>query len=162
MSTMRNMRAKALGTVLLAVMSLCGCKERRNAVVILNEQWSVNQAANDCQSRAWEGAPSCAADPRAEIVASDVQLAKAFAAAPACSGLTLLTLNISDHQRPLNSRRTWWLFLELNRGGGSDERRFTVSRSDDPSARGALTGQGKIESIASSACDFVRGRRGGL
>ncbi|MGC2109748.1 MAG: hypothetical protein WA655_09535 [Candidatus Korobacteraceae bacterium] len=156
------MRVIILGTMLLAVIGLCGCKERRNAVVILNEQWSVNQAANDCQSRAWEGVALCAADPRAEIVASDVQLAKAFASEPACSGLTLLTLNFSEHQRPLNSRRTWWLFLELGRGLGSDERRFAVSRSDDPGAHGALTGQGKIDGIARSACEFVRGRTGGL
>jgi hypothetical protein len=156
------MRAKTLGTMLLLAVGLCGCKERRNAVVILNEQWSVNQAANDCQSRAWEGAPLCASDPRAEIVASDVQLAKAFAADPACRGLTLLTLNFSDHQRPLNSRRNWWLFLELSRGGNADERRFTLSRSDDPNAHGALTGQGKVDAIARSACDFVEGRKGGL
>lgn len=156
------MRTRTMGMILLVVLGLCGCKERRNAVVVLNEQWSMNQAVNDCQSRASQGVPACTTDPRAEIRDSDAQLANAFAAEPACSGLTLLTLNVSDHQRILNSRRTWWLFLELSRGLGSDERRFTVTRSDDPNAHGALTGQGKTDFIAKSACDFVRGRRGGL
>ena len=162
MPTVKDMRIKLLGTMLLAVLGLCGCKERRNAVVIVNEQWSLNQAVTDCQAPGWNAVPGCASDPRKAIVDSDAQLAKAFASEPSCSGLTLLTLNVSDHQRPLNSRRTWWVFLQLSGSGDASERRFTVSRSDDPSARGAFTGQGKIDLIARSACDFVRGRSGGL
>ena len=156
------MRATILGTLLLSVICLCGCKERRNAVLILNEQWSTNQAVNDCQSPGWNVVAACTADPRAAIVDSDVRLAKAFAAEPSCSGLTLLTLNVSDHQRPLNSRRTWWLFLQLSGSGDPNERRFTVSRNDDPGAHGSLAGQGKVDSIAKSACEFVRGDRSGL
>jgi len=156
------MRAKALGSVLLVVLGLTGCKERRNAVVILNEQWSVNQAMNDCRARARQEGPRCTADPRIEIRDSDAQLANAFETEPECNGLTLLTLNVSDHQRPLNSRRNWWLFLELTVSPGSDQLRFTVSRSDDPNAPGGLTGQGKMGTIARNACDFVRGGRGGL
>jgi hypothetical protein len=155
------MRARSLVVVLLVVVGLCGCKERKNAVLILNEQWSVNQAMADCQTRARQEGPTCTTDPRVEVRDSDAQLANAFETEPACSGLTLLTLNVSDHQRPLNSRRNWWLFLELS-GPGSDERRFTVSRSDDPDARWALTGQGKMDFIAKSACDFVQGRTGKL
>jgi hypothetical protein len=156
------MRATTLGMMLLVLLGLSGCKERRNAVLILNEQWSVNQATSDCQTRARQEGPVCTSDPRLEIRDSDAQLANAFEAEPACSGLTLLTLNVSDHQRPLNSRRNWWLFLELTVSPGSDERRYTVSVSDDPNARGALTGQGKMDSIAKSACNFVRGRDGKL
>ena len=155
------MRVTILGAMLLAVIGLCGCKERRNAVLILNEQWSTNQAVTDCQAPGWNAVPGCASDPRAAIVNSDAQLAKAFASEHSCNGLTLLTLNVSDHQRPLNSRRTWWLFLQLSGTGDPDERRFTVSRSDDPSAPRVLTGQGKIDVIARSACEFVRGRTGG-
>jgi hypothetical protein len=122
----------------------------------------MNQAVSDCQTLARQEGPKCTADPRTEILNSEVQFAKAFETEPACSGLTLLTLNVSDHQRPLNSRRNWWLFLELGATAGSDERRFTVSRSDDPGAPGALTGQGKMDFVVKTACDFVRGRKGGL
>jgi hypothetical protein len=155
------MRTRTLGAVLLVVVCMCGCKERRNAVLILNEQWSVNQTTADCQTMARQEGPKCSADPRIAIRDSDAQLANAFETEPECNGLTLLTLNVSDHQRPLNSRRNWWLFLELSPSAGSEERRFTVSRSDDPGAPGGLTGQGNMGTIAKDACDFVRGGRGG-
>jgi hypothetical protein len=155
------MRTRTLAAVLLVVMVMCGCKERRNAVLILNEQWSVNQATDVCQTLARQEGPKCSADPRIAIRESDAQLANAFETEPECNGLTLLTLNVSDHQRPLNSRRNWWLFLELSPSAGSEERRFTVSRSDDPGAPGGLTGQGNMGTIAKDVCDFVRGGRGG-
>lgn len=154
------MRTRTLGTMLLVVLGLSGCKERSNAVLILNEQWSVNKAIADCQSRAQEGVPVCTTDPSPEIKQADALFAKAFELEPGCNGLTLLTLNVSDHQRPLNSRRNWWLFLELKPGLGPEERRFTVTGTDDPDARDKLTGQGKMDFIAKSACDFVQGRTG--
>jgi len=57
------MRARSLVVVLLVVVGLCGCKERKNAVLILNEQWSVNQAMADCQTRARQEGPTCTTDP---------------------------------------------------------------------------------------------------
>ncbi|MGB8886294.1 MAG: hypothetical protein WCC87_06190 [Candidatus Korobacteraceae bacterium] len=156
------MRTRTLGAVLLVVVCMCGCKERKNAVLILNEQWSVNQAVSDCETLSRQEGPKCTADPRIAIRDSDAELANAFETEPACSGLTLMTLNVSEHQRPLNSRRNWWLFLELSPIAASDERRFTVSRSDDPSAPGAVRGQGTMKVIAKNACDFISGRRSGL
>lgn len=153
------MRLRILGSILLVfVIGLFGCKQRKNAIVVLNEQWSVNQAIADCQSRAVEGVPACTIDPSAEIRSFEAQLLQAFKTEPLCSELTLVTLNASHDQRALNSRRTWWLFLELSRGLGSDEKRFTVSRTDDPHPHysHSLTGQRKADFTAKSACDFVR------
>jgi hypothetical protein len=62
----------------------------------------------------------------------------------------------------LDSGRTWWLFLELSRGGGPGERRFTVSNTEDLHAFGAqrLEGVGQANLISESACKFVKGKIG--
>jgi hypothetical protein len=114
----------------------------------------LDQAIADCQSRAEEGVPTCTINPIADIRSFEAELVQAFKTEPSCRDLTLVTLNASHNQRLLNSRRTWWLFLELSRGLGAEEKRFTVSDTDDP--HGSLTGQGKADFTAKSTCDFVR------
>ena len=121
------MRTRTLGTMLLLVLGLSGCKERSNAVLILNEQWSVNKAIADCQSRAQEGVPVCTTDPSPEIKQADALFAKAFESSPAAMDSRCSPLMSPDDQRPLNSRRNWWLFLALKPGLGPEERRFTVT-----------------------------------
>lgn len=145
------------GSLLLAlIVCLSGCKQRKNAVVVLNEQWSLNQAVADCQSRAAEGVPACTIDPGIDITNFEAEFVRAFKTEPLCSELTLVTLNASHVQQSLDSRRTWWLFLELSRGLGPEEKRFAVSDTGNPRARYSLTGQGKADFAAKSACDFVR------
>lgn len=129
---------------------------RKNAILVLNEQGSIHQAIADCKSRAAEGVPVCTSDPSMEIRDFEAQLLQAFRAEPLCNDVTLVTLNASHDQQVLNSRRTSWLFLELSRGLGPEEKRFTVSDTDDPHAHGVVTGQGKADFIAKSVCDFVR------
>jgi hypothetical protein len=157
----------AIAMLLLGLFSLCGCT-RKNAILVLDEQWSVKQAEADCQSRSREGVPLCTVDPAAQIRNSEAQIADAFRSEPECSGITLVTLNVSDNPRRLNSMHTWRLFLELSRGGGVDaqrymvERRFTVTNGrnpDDPHA-GGLRGQGEAKLIAATSCEFVRGKIG--
>ena len=122
----------------------------------MNEQWSVTQAITDCGSRAAEGVPVCTTDPSLDIRNFEAQFLQAFKAEPLCSDVTLVTLNASHDQRVLNSRHTSWLFLELSRGLGPEEKRFTLLDTDDPHAGGGVTGQGKVAFVAKSACDFVR------
>jgi hypothetical protein len=97
----------------------------------LNEQWSINQAITDCKSRATAGVPACAVDPSEDIRDFEAKFLQAFKAEPLCSEVTLVTLNASHNQWVLNSRRTSWLFLELSRGLGAEEKRFTVTDSGD-------------------------------
>jgi hypothetical protein len=123
---------------------------------VLNEQWSINQAAADCKSRAAEGVPACTVDPSEDIKKFEAQFVQAFRAEPQCSEVTLVTLNASHDQRVLNARRTSWLFLELSRGLGPEEKRFALVNTNDPYAHGKLTGQSEAEHIAKVACDFVR------
>jgi hypothetical protein len=151
------MRLRTLTCVLLSsIVTLFACRSRKDSLLILNEQWSINQAIADCKSRATEGVPACAVDPTEDIKNFEVQLLQAFRANPRCSEVTLVTLNASHAERVLKSRRTSWLFLELSRGLGPEEKRFTLLDTDDPHAHGGATGQGKAESVAKSACDFAR------
>jgi hypothetical protein len=122
----------------------------------MNEQWSVTKAIADCGSRTAEGVPACTTDPSLDIRNFEAQFLQAFKAEPLCSDVTLVTLNAAHDERVLKSRHTSWLFLELSRGLGPDEKRFTLLDTDDPHARGGVTGQGKVDVVAKSACDFVR------
>lgn len=151
-----DIRVREAFVLLPFLVSLCACRPRKGGIVVLNEQWSVDQAVADCKSRPAEGVPACTTDPSLEIKDFEVRLLQAFRAEPMCNDVTLVTLNASHDQRVLKSRRTSWLFLELSRGLGPEEKRFTVSDTDDPHALGPVTGQGKAEFIAKSACDFVR------
>ena len=150
------MRLRALTCALLSSLFVCSCGPRKDGVLVLNEQWSVNQAVADCKARATEGVPACTVDPREDIKNFETQFVQAFRAAPDCNDVTLVTLNASHDQRVLQSRRTSWLFLELSRGSGSDEKRFTISDTNEPHAHGPVTGQGKADFAAKVACDFVR------
>lgn len=151
------MRLKTLSCVLLSLfLGLCACTPRKDGILVMNEQWSINQATADCKSRATEGVPACTVDPSEDIKNFEAKFLQAFKAEPQCSEVTLVTLSASDNQRVLNSRRTSWLFLELSRGLSAEEKRFTVSDSDDPRAHGGLTGQGTADLTAKSACNFVR------
>jgi hypothetical protein len=152
------MRMKiAVTSVLFALTLLCGC-ERGNAILVLDEQWSLKQAQADCQSRSSEGVPPCTVDPIIEIRSSEAQISGAFRVEPACHGITLVTLNVSDDPHQLNSRHTRWLFVELIRTNRpNDGLRFTITRSDNPRARASITGQGQPKSITKTSCDAVRG-----
>jgi hypothetical protein len=158
---MRNMRIikTTVAMLLLGFFSLCGCKIRENAILVLDEQWSAKKAEADCQSPPRESVPPCTGDPAVELRNFEAQISRAFRVDPACSGITLVTLNVSDHPRRLRSRRTWWLFLELIPGGGPNKRRFSVSRTEDPKAN-PLRGQGEANLIAETSCKFVQGRVG--
>jgi hypothetical protein len=145
--------------MLLALFSLCGCKTRENAILVLDEQWSEKKAEADCQSQPREGVSPCIGDPAVELRNFEAQISRAFRVDPACNGITLVTLNVSDNPRRLGSRRTWWLFLELSPGGGPNKRRFSVTRTDDPQAN-PLTGNGEANFIAEISCKFVSGRIG--
>lgn len=152
-----NMRLRTLTCILLWLfITLCACTPRKDGVLVLNEQRSINQAIADCKSRAAEGVPACTVDPSEDIKNFEAKFLQAFRAEPLCSEVTLVTLNASHNQRVLDSRRTSWLFLELSRGLGPEEKRFTVSDTDDPHAHGPVTSQGEAEFIAKNACDFVR------
>jgi hypothetical protein len=143
--------------LLLALFSLCSCKARENAILVLDEQLSEKKAEVDCQSQPREGVSPCIGDPAVELRNFEAQISRAFRVDPACSGITLVTLNVSDNPRRLGSRRTWWLFLELSPGGGPNKRRFSVTRTDDPQAN-PLTGNGEAKFIAEISCKFVKGR----
>jgi hypothetical protein len=149
------MRA-ALTLLLVALASLCGCKGGRNAVVVLDDQWAIKQAQADCQSRQREGVPLCNSDPVVMIRDIEAQTARAFKLNAACRGMTLVTLNASDNPSQLNSRHTWWLFLELMRSNIPNELRYTLSRTEDPHRSGRASGQGKSDSIVQGVCDFVQ------
>jgi hypothetical protein len=151
-----NMRLRTIACALLWFVTLCACTPRKGRVLVLNEQWSIDQAITDCKSRATERVPACTVDPREDIRNFEAKFQQAFDAEPLCSDVALVTINVAHNQRVLNSRRTSWLFLELSRGLGSEEKRFTVSDSDDPHAHGPVTGQGKAQLIAKNACDFAR------
>jgi hypothetical protein len=148
----------AAAMLMFGLFPLFGCKAR---FLVLDEQWSFKQAVVDCQSRSHEGVPPCTADPIAEIRDSEAQISRAFKLDPACGGMTLVTLNASDHPEGLNSRDTWWLFVELIRSNEPNERRrFTVSHTDDPHGAGGKTGLGEPNFIVASSCKFAR--EGGL
>jgi hypothetical protein len=154
------MRIKTTVTMLLlGLFSLCGCKTRENAILVLDEQWSEKKAEADCQSPPREGISRCTGDPAVELRDFEAQISRALRVDPACSGITLVTLNVSDNPRRLRSRRTWWLFLELSPGGGPNKRRFSVTRTDDPQAN-PLTGNGEAKFVAEISCKFVKGRVG--
>ena len=145
--------------LLLGIFSLCGCKTRENAILVLDEQWSEKKAEADCPSSPREGVSPCTGDPVVELRNFGTQISHAFRVDPACRGITLVTLNVSDDPRRLRSRRTWWLFLELSPGGGPNKRRFSVTRTEDPHAN-PLTGNGEANFIAETSCKFVEGRVG--
>ena len=145
--------------LLLGLFSLCGCKTRENSILVLDEQWSEKKAEADCRSPSGEGVSACTGDPAVELRNFEAQISHAFRANPACSGITLVTLNVSDNPRRLRSRRAWWLFLELSPGGGPSKRRFSVTRTEDPQAN-PLTGNGEPNFIAEISCKFVKGRVG--
>jgi hypothetical protein len=145
--------------LLLGPFSLCGCKARENAILVLDEQWSEKKAEGDCQSSSREGVSPCTGDPAVELRNFEAQISRAFSVDPACSGITLVTLNVSNNPRRLRSRRTWWLFLEPSPGGGPNKRRFSVSRTEDPQVN-PLRGNGEANFVAETTCKFVQGRVG--
>jgi hypothetical protein len=149
------MRRKTAITILLCLFSLCACNTRENTIVVLDEQWSVKQAEADCRSRSREGVPPCTDDPGLMIRGLESQTTRAFKLDAGCRGMTLVTLNVSDHPSQLNSRHTWWLFLELMRSNIPNELRYTVSPAQDPHRSGSTIGQGKPNSIVGEFCDFV-------
>jgi hypothetical protein len=155
-STIRNVRIRtAMTMLLLGLSSHCGCT-RENAILVLDEQWSERRAEADCQSRSREGVPPCTDDPVLMIRDFEAQTSRAFKLNAACNGITLVTLNASDHPSQLNSRHTWWLFLELMRSNMPNELRYTVSRTQDPHISGSATGQGEPNSIVREFCNFVQ------
>jgi hypothetical protein len=146
----------ALILLLVALSSLCGCNRGRNAVVVLDDQWAIKRAQADCQSRQREGVPPCTVDPVVMITDLEAQTARAFGLNAACRGMTLVTLNASENPSQLNSRHTWWLFLELMRSNIPNELRYTVSPTEDPHRSRSATGQGKPDSIVREFCDYVQ------
>jgi hypothetical protein len=145
----------AVPLLLLALSSLCGCNRGGNAVVVLDDQWAVKQAQSDCQSRQREGVPPCMSDPIVMIRDLEAQTARAFKRDAACRGMTLVTLNASENPSRLNSRHTWWLFLELVRSNVPNELRYRVSRTEDPHGTGSASGQGQPDSVVQQFCNFV-------
>src|ERR1700689_126428 len=133
---------RTITMLLLGLFTLCGCKSRENSILILDEQWSEKKAEADCQSPAGGGVSACTGDTAVELRNFEAQISHAFRANPACGGITLVTLNVSDNPRRLRSRRAWWLFLEPTLGGAPNKRRFSVPRPEDPQAN-PLTGNGE-------------------
>src|SRR5207302_11217466 len=112
-STIADMRRRAAVIMSLAALSpLCACNRERNSIVILDDQWAIKQAQADCQSRQREGVPPCTGDPVVMIRDLEAQTSHAFRLNAACSGMTLVTLNVAENPSQLSSRHTWWLFLE--------------------------------------------------
>jgi len=145
--------------LLLTLAGLWGCNPGRNAVIVLDEQMAVKQAQADCDSRQRIGVPLCSGDPTAMIRDLELRTIQGFKRSTVCSGLTLVTLNVSEDRSRMDSRHTWWLFIELMRSNmPTNEVRFTVSKTRDGTS--GLKGQGAPDAIASSFCDFVR--QGGL
>lgn len=145
--------------VALLVLMICfqyGCKQRTKAVIVIDDQWAVKQAQADCRSRQQEGVPLCANDPIVMIRGLEAQTARAFQANPECREITLVTLNASEDPTALDSRHTWWLFLELMRSNVVGELRYTVAQSHDPPRLGSETGQGVPDSTVGGLCTFVR------
>ncbi len=141
--------------MLVGLFSLCGCSSR-STILVLDDQWAVKEAAADCESRQREGVPPCTVDPRIAIRDFEAQVSSAFKLEPLCSGMTLVTLDVSDQPWQLNSRHTWWLFPELIRSNRPEGLRYTVSRTDDPHTSGSATGLGEPNSIVREFCKFIR------
>ena len=150
----------ALLTLLLAI-GLCGCWTRGRSVLILDEQWSLERAESDCKSRDQFGLPRCSSDPAVEIKSSEVEISNSFRSDPECTGIVLLTLNVSNGASYVSTVKTRWLFLELS-GGVDQQKRWTVARSDNPSEHYSLTGMGDAKQIVHDSCRFVRGTIGAL
>jgi len=149
-------KAALLALLFLMLCSLSGCKQRTKALIVLDDQWAVQQAQADCRSRQQEGVALCAGDPAVMIKDLEAQTARAFQTNPECRGIAFATLNASDDPSQLNSRRTWWLFLELTRSNVAGQLRYTLASSHDPHAHGSETGQGVPDSIVGGFCTFVR------
>jgi hypothetical protein len=155
MFTIRDMGRNA-ALVWPLILLLCGCNHGRNAIIVLDDQWAVKQAEADCQSRQQEGIPLCANDPVVAVRALEEQTTRAFQLNPACKGMTLLTLNSSENLSQVESRHTWWLFLELVRSNVPDGLRYTVARSHGPHKSGSASGQGQPDFIVREFCAFVQ------
>jgi hypothetical protein len=155
-------RLKTAIAVLLGLSSFCACNKRGRAVVVLNDQRSVKQAQIDCQSRAQDGVPLCQGDPTRMIRDLEAQTSRAFELNTACKGITLVTLNASDDPSQLNSRHTWWLFLELMRTNMPEENelRYTVSHTQDLHRSPSETGQGTPSSMIAEVCRLIQ--KGGI
>ena len=152
-----GVRARTIAAVLLSLALLCACRGGRNAIVVLDEEWVVEHAKADCDSRARLGIPLCAGDPTLMIRSLEAEIARAFQSEQACKGMTLVTLNVSNRPSQLESRRTFWLFLELMRSNiPDDELRYTVSPAHEPHKSRSEEGQGTPGSIVGPLCDFVR------
>jgi len=145
--------------ILLLSIGMFGCRNRVNEMLVINEQSSVEQAVADCESRASAGIPRCLYAPADEIRRREAGITDAFRSDPACSGITLLTLNISSHASRVTSSDSWWLFLEPSRELGK-ETRWRVTHGDSPSAHYSLTGNSDAKQIAHDACRFIRGETG--
>jgi hypothetical protein len=157
-STMSNMRRRMAVMLLFALSALWGCNSGKNALIVLDDQWAAKQAQTDCESRKHDGIPLCTGDPITMIRDFEAKTAHAFNINTDCKGITLVTLNGSEDPSLLNSRHTWWLFLELMRSNDApNELRYTVSRHHDAHRlSGAANGQGKPDSIVREFCSFVR------
>ena len=155
---MGYMRRRAAVTLLFVFSALWGCNSGKNALIVLDDQWAVKQAQTDCQSRQHDGVPLCTGDPITMIRDFEAQTAHAFKLNAECKGMTLVTLNASESPSALDSRHTWWLFLELMRSNDApDELRYTVfPHHDAHRLSGAENGQGKPDSIVREFCSFVR------
>src|SRR6266536_1603160 len=127
--TSRSWRNIVMVALLISLLALgfYGCKRRGKANLIFDEQWSVEQAENDCKSRLQDGLPPCSKQPATEIRNSELALSDAFRSDPECAGIALLTLNASTGTSYGSSDNTWWLFLELSRGL-DDQKRWTVTQ----------------------------------
>jgi len=145
---------------LVLLLLLCGCYRGRNAIILIDDQWAVKQAQADCQSRKREGVPLCTNDPVATIRDFEAQTVRAFQLSPACTGMTLITLNSSENPSRLDSRYTWWLFLEVVRSNVPDGLRYTVARGHDQHRTGSASGQGQPDATVREFCAFVQ--QGGM
>ena len=151
----QNVMEVTLLTLVLAS-TLCGCWTKTKSALILDEQWSVQQAKTDCESRIQLAVPRCSGDPAVEIRNFEVEIHDAFKSDPKCSGIVLLTLNVSNGEPRLSSGDARWLFLEPARGLDR-EKRWKATRSHNPSEHGSLTGVGEAKQVAHDSCRFVRG-----
>jgi hypothetical protein len=70
--------------------------------------------------------------------------------------MTLVTLNSSENPSQLDSRHTWWLFLELVWSNVPDGLRYTVARGHGQHRTGSESGQGQPDSIVREFCAFVQ------
>jgi hypothetical protein len=156
-SRKETMSARCLG--LLLVVGLFACSKRTNEILVINEPWNFEQAKADCESRAAIGVPLCNGSAASEIRTAEAEISDAFRADPSCSGISLVTLNVSTSASRVAPPDSWWLFLELNRG--QDQwMRWIVAHKDKPDARYSLTGNGGARQAAHDACRFIRGEIG--